>query len=260
MEELKLNRARKQLILDNNHRILEDDASHSACLSLLYTNKIKQIEDLYIPEELYTFTLVRSEDNNKYSCLIEYFNAICIDYDKLLEEVSKKFPGKSIEILINRGTQTHNWLSYASNLIEYLSGNRRLLKYTGHRFYVAVGKKPFIENTFDDVVETYNKIKFRESTVNIFAEMFLPTLIEKSKLIQANVSSDNTSTQTNYTVHIPSDVLDKVITDFIDANIGNYLKSLNINYHLSYDQYKGARLDLKFNEYTMKLNNEKVEA
>ncbi len=259
MEELKLNRARKQLILDNNHRILRDSISHATCLNLLYENKIKIIEDLYVPEELYTFTLVRSEDNNRYSFLVEYSNTICIDYDKLLEEVSKNFPGKSIEILVNRGTQTHDWLSYASNLTDNVLDNRRLLKYTGHRFYVAVGKKPFVENTFDDVIETYNRIKFRESTVDMFTEMFLPTLIEKSKLMQAKVSSDDTSTQTQYTVRIPSNVLDKVITDFIDANIGNYLKCLGIGYHLSYGQYNGATVDLKFNEYTMKLNNEKVE-
>ena len=255
MKELKLNRARKQLILDNNHRILRDNISHAECLNLLYTNEIKQIEDLYIPEELYTFILTQSKDNDSYPFLFDNYNVTCIDYDKLLDEVSKKFPGKSIEIIIERGIQ---WLSYASNLVDYFSDTktlRRILKYTGHRFYVVVGKKPFIENTFDDVIEKYNKIKFRENAVDIFTKMFLSVLSEKSKLINATVSSDNTSTQTDYTVHIPSNVLDKAITDFIDANIGNYLKSLNIGYHLSYDQYKGATLNLKFDEYIKKFNN-----
>ena len=257
MKELKLNRAHKQFILDNNHRILRDNISHSACLALLYENKIKLIEDLYIPEELYTFPLAQSDS---YSFLSDYCNTTYIDYDKLLKEVSKKFPGKSIEIIIDRGTQTHGWLSYASKLVDNLPNNVRRLNYVGYRFYVAVGKKPFIENTFDDVAEKYNKIKFRENTIDIFTKIFLPTLIEKAKLIQAKVSSDNDSTLTNYTVCIPSNILDKAITDFIDANIGNYLKSLNIDYHLSYSQYKGATLNLKFDEYIKKLNNEKVEA
>lgn len=257
MKELKLNRAHKQLILDNMYRIIEYGLDYNTCFSVLHGYDMNRLKDFYIPEVLYTFAIsnqmIINANEETYPFIVKTDNwSVYMDYDKLSEELKNKFPDKSIVILIGRCNTPY--LAYASNRRTYCIFNndqRKLITIDEtKRIYVAIGKKSFIENAPEDIIKEYKAIKLKEDGKIIFTELFLPALKEKAKIINATIYKDEDYKNIQYKMNIPAGVITKVIKDFIDANLGDCLNHLNIDYSMTYNQFGGAELNFNLDKFT----------